>query len=90
LLSEGADVNILNKQGRTPLFYCNTFTKLLIFLDAGVNVDVKDTSGRYAHEYLPERFQKELYDRHGAPVGMNKVGTMHQRAFASQILTLLL
>ncbi len=45
LLKSGADPNIPNKRGETPIFYVRTFSDAKLLLQYGANVHVKDKEG---------------------------------------------
>ncbi len=53
LLAAGADVNIANKAGRTPLFVCSSPQCVKLLLDAGADVLHRDVEGCTALHFLP-------------------------------------
>lgn len=53
LLAAGADVNMANKQGRTPLFVCSSPQCVKLLLDAGADVLHRDVDGCTALHFLP-------------------------------------
>ncbi len=53
LLAAGADVNMANKAGRTPLFVCSNPQCVKLLLDAGADVLHRDAEGCTALHFLP-------------------------------------
>ena len=54
LISAGADVNAVNSQGRTPLFFGGGRSRGEFLLERGVDINARDISGYTAFDAVPE------------------------------------
>ena len=52
LISNGADVNVKDKYGRTPIYYVESLPMLEMLLENGADVHIKDNNGKYCYNYI--------------------------------------
>ena len=62
LIKKGANVNIKNEQGFTPLFYTLNFKVIKILLEAGADYTIKDQKGESNEDFWKYYNHKNILD----------------------------